>query len=253
MHTELEKLIDLALADGILTDNKKQVLYKKASEFGVGKDEFDVILQDKLQKSEKLFKQIIKCPQCGEPIYGLTKVCSACGFILNNQKVINDGLGNLDDAIITLQHCIVQIKSLPDITFIDRIKSAFHIYLLIFVVGTAIMMIQDKEYFGSIFLIALGLGGFWVYKKYFLTKKNSIQKLIAETEKQKELIMIYYGENNKVFNYIKKLEDEILKVKNERLSKIRRTNRGCLTAIAVIIVIYLLFMLAIFYFLKYMK
>ena len=34
MNQELERLIDFALADGILTDKEKEILYKKAIELG---------------------------------------------------------------------------------------------------------------------------------------------------------------------------------------------------------------------------
>ena len=44
MNPELEKLIDLALADGILTDKERAVLQKKAESLGVDQDEFEMIL-----------------------------------------------------------------------------------------------------------------------------------------------------------------------------------------------------------------
>ncbi len=53
MNPELEKLIDLALADGVLTEKEKQILTRKAQEFGVDMDEFEMVLDAKLHLSQK--------------------------------------------------------------------------------------------------------------------------------------------------------------------------------------------------------
>lgn len=45
---QLEKLIDLALIDGTLTDKKKQILIKKAEQMGIDLDEFEMVLEAKL-------------------------------------------------------------------------------------------------------------------------------------------------------------------------------------------------------------
>ena len=247
MNEEFEKLIDLALTDGILTEKEKQVLYKKASELGISMDEFEIILQGKLYQSEKLHSKIMKCPRCGEHIIGLTRVCSACGNILNAANDIKGGIKNLDDAINTLQYSIVLVKSVPDVNFTDRIKTALQIFFFVGIVVKALQMIQDKEYFSAIFLTTLGVAIFWIYKKYFADKIDRLKNLIAETEKQKNLIMTYYGENKKVSNYIIDLDNEILKVKKERQSKIRKINIGCLSIIAFIIALYFIFLIVIIY------
>jgi hypothetical protein len=48
MNPELEKLIDLTLADGVLTEKEKTVLFRKARELGVEEDELEIILDGKL-------------------------------------------------------------------------------------------------------------------------------------------------------------------------------------------------------------
>ena len=53
MNPELEKLIDLALANGTLSDKGKQVLYKKAQELNVDTDEFEMILEGKIHLRQK--------------------------------------------------------------------------------------------------------------------------------------------------------------------------------------------------------
>lgn len=53
-NEELENLIDAALTDGVLTDKEKQILFKKAQAMGVDLDEFEVIVETKLEKLKRL-------------------------------------------------------------------------------------------------------------------------------------------------------------------------------------------------------
>lgn len=248
MNPEIEKLIDFALSDGILSDKEKNLLYKKADELGVDKDEFEMVLEGKLHQVERQKKQISKCPQCGEPIYGLTKVCSACGFILNIKNLKDDELGNLDDAIHKIQRLIVQVKSVPNLTFFERLKSIGIIVILLGIFSNIILMIQEGSFIKAIFIFLLSIGGFWVFKRFSSNKNSSFEKLVAESEMQKNLIMTYYGENKKVSSYVNDLETEILKIKNERKLKIRKTNIGCLSLIVLIFLFYLILVGVIFKF-----
>ena len=45
---QLEKLIDLALMDGVLTDKERQILIKKATQLGIDPDEFEMVLDARL-------------------------------------------------------------------------------------------------------------------------------------------------------------------------------------------------------------
>ena len=45
---QLEKLIDLALMDGVLTDKERQILLKKAIQLGIDPDEFEMVLEARL-------------------------------------------------------------------------------------------------------------------------------------------------------------------------------------------------------------
>ena len=47
-NEELQSLIDLAIADGIITDNKRKVVLKKAVSLGFDGDEVEMILDGKL-------------------------------------------------------------------------------------------------------------------------------------------------------------------------------------------------------------
>lgn len=93
MNANLEKLIDLALADGILTDKEKAVLQKKADSLGVDQDEFEMILEGKLYLAQKAAApspptnekpksnkegSIKKCPSCGAPTQSFNTKCPEC-------------------------------------------------------------------------------------------------------------------------------------------------------------------------------
>lgn len=52
-NEELEQLIETALTDGVLTDKKKQVLFKKAESFGIDLDEFEMVLEARLYKMKQ--------------------------------------------------------------------------------------------------------------------------------------------------------------------------------------------------------
>lgn len=93
-NEQLEQLIDAALADGELTENEKQILFKKAQSFGIDLDEFEMILDArivKLKKSEteksvqaapksNKLGDVKKCPSCGAIVQSFQGVCPDCGY-----------------------------------------------------------------------------------------------------------------------------------------------------------------------------
>jgi len=100
MYSEqLEKLIEMALMDGELTEKEKQVLFKKAEAMGVDLDEFEMVLEGKLfekqqsmqqttqttaaPKSDK-FGEVKKCPACGAMVQSFQTKCSDCGHEFKN-------------------------------------------------------------------------------------------------------------------------------------------------------------------------
>ena len=107
---ELETLIDAALADGELTEKEKQVLFKRAQSEGIDLDEFEMILDGKLQKLKKTnqekaessapksnkFGDIKKCPSCGAIVQSYQGACPECGYAFEDisanssaQKLMN--------------------------------------------------------------------------------------------------------------------------------------------------------------------
>ena len=116
MDEKLEKLIDFAVVDGVLTEKEKLVLFKKAQELGVDQDEFEMILDAKLHMTQKANIQaaapppptpapvssteptkpksqkkgdIKKCPSCGAPSTSFSATCSDCGHEFSNIEVNN--------------------------------------------------------------------------------------------------------------------------------------------------------------------
>jgi len=104
-NEQLEKLIEMALMDGELTEKEKQILFKKAESFGVDLDEFEMVLEAKLfekkqstskaeapvaaaPKSDKL-GDIKKCPACGAIIGAFKAICSDCGHEFSNIEATN--------------------------------------------------------------------------------------------------------------------------------------------------------------------
>ena len=49
-NEELEQLIEIALTDGVLTDKKKEVIFKKAQALGVDIDELEIVLDARVYK-----------------------------------------------------------------------------------------------------------------------------------------------------------------------------------------------------------
>lgn len=98
-NEQIENLINLALADGELTEKEKQILFKKAEIEGIDLDEFEMVLDAKLfekqqtikaaapsvaaPKSDK-FGDVKKCPACGAIAQSFQTKCSDCGHEFSN-------------------------------------------------------------------------------------------------------------------------------------------------------------------------
>lgn len=128
MNPELEKYIDMALVDGVITEDEKAFLIKKADQLGVEKDEFDFILNAKIQMKQKEFQESVpprppqnvsantekksqkegttkKCPSCGAPVESFNTKCSDCGHEFRNTEAaftvqkLNDELMKIEEIV----------------------------------------------------------------------------------------------------------------------------------------------------------
>ena len=110
MHPEIEKLIDLALVDGHITDKEKNVILNKAAEYGITSDEVEMIWEAKKTLLEKsTIGTQIKCPACGARISGLSKTCN-CGFVFNTGSI--NETKSLEASIESLENFIIEVRGL---------------------------------------------------------------------------------------------------------------------------------------------
>lgn len=93
---ELEELIESVLADGVVTDQERTVLRKRAQACGEDPDEVMIVVDGRLAKMKKASApttptvekrgNIVKCPSCGVPIEAGAVKCSECGYVFTNMK-----------------------------------------------------------------------------------------------------------------------------------------------------------------------
>lgn len=96
-NEQIEQLINAALADGVLTEKEKQVLFKKAESMGIDLDEFEMVLSSKLYEKQKAIEEerkkkseaapksnkmgdVRKCPSCGAIVSSYQVKCPECGY-----------------------------------------------------------------------------------------------------------------------------------------------------------------------------
>ena len=135
MYTEqLETLINAALADGVLSEKEKQILFKRAQSLGIDLDEFEMVLDAKLLEIKKTEKEqasksapksnkygdVRKCPVCGSLVPPLAAVCTDCGYEfigidanLSSQKLADLLLETTD---INKQKVIIETFPISNIT-----------------------------------------------------------------------------------------------------------------------------------------
>ncbi len=99
-NEKFEKLIELALVDGEVTDKEKNILLRKAEENGIDLDEFEMVLDAKLYEKQQSIKQtkpedsntvktdkfgdVKKCPACGSMIQSFQIKCIDCDHEFSN-------------------------------------------------------------------------------------------------------------------------------------------------------------------------
>lgn len=116
MYNErIEALIAAALADGVLTEKEKQILFKRAEAEGIDLDEFEMILDARLvelgNKKEEVvrsapqsnkFGDVRKCPACGTILQTFQTKCSECGHEFVNTTSVQSA-SKLFDMLQTIE------------------------------------------------------------------------------------------------------------------------------------------------------
>lgn len=96
-NEQLENLIDAALADGVLTEKEKQILFKKAQAMDIDLDEFEMVLDARLVELKKkeareaeqyqIEMEKAKAAQKSAPKsnkYGDIRKCPSCGAMVES-------------------------------------------------------------------------------------------------------------------------------------------------------------------------
>lgn len=97
MNKDLEYLIEMALADGEVTQKERTIILNKAVVFGEDKDEIEMILDGKLQQLQANQVKPIKekagniktCPACGSEKEAFAVKCLLCGHEFSGTKGAN--------------------------------------------------------------------------------------------------------------------------------------------------------------------
>lgn len=133
MTEKLEKLIALAITDGVITDKEREILLKKAIEEGLDLDEFEMEFEAKLfERQQELKKQtasqitkpksnkegdLKKCPSCGAPVQSFNTKCGDCGHEFRNiesSKSIKDFFILLKDEPLVKHSSIINNFPVPN-------------------------------------------------------------------------------------------------------------------------------------------
>ena len=110
MNQEIEQLIELALADGQLTEKERTVIINKSKSLGIVQDEVEMIIDGKLHQLEtartksnkEKIGNIKTCPACGSTIKSMILACEDCGHEFANIET-NKSITNLLNNINALQ------------------------------------------------------------------------------------------------------------------------------------------------------
>lgn len=92
----LEQLIDAVIADGIITEQERKVVYKKAASLGIDQDEIEVYLEGRLDAHNNIsghkvstkHGELKTCPNCGASIGSFETKCTECGFEFKHTEAV---------------------------------------------------------------------------------------------------------------------------------------------------------------------
>lgn len=121
-NEKIETLISAALADGILTEKEKQVLFKKAQAEGIDLDEFEMVLDARLVEKNKKetsapksnkYGDVRKCPACGAMVPALSGACPECGYEFSGIEA-NLSSQKLAELLLATDYSLPSVSDIKD-------------------------------------------------------------------------------------------------------------------------------------------
>lgn len=253
-NEELDRLIEFALADGVLTEKEKAILVKKARTLGIDEEELEMVLDAKLHKlkSSQVKSTNLRCSYCNEILSSFNNICPSCKRV-NEQVAQQNDKSELAREIKEVEYLILDLKTLP-----SRKSSLIRInYWLIAVIYVSLVFAaiaigswEDWYYFGTVFIGFCGLC--IVGMDYMKIKEDQKEESLPLTyeeiqgrfKKDIRNLNILFGDNERTKMIIKDLEmtfyEEI-----ENQQKLKRERRKFI----VILILILLFSLIGWFFL----
>lgn len=146
MNPELEKLIDIAIVDGNISEGKKDFLVKKAIELGVDLAELEMVIDAKLFQNNQNFKteetkvfsektgKIERCSNCNAVINPLDLKCNICGSEIKksfSNQSLKEFLNKIDSLDNSKKADIVQIAELITNYLVPNNKKDLYEFLTI--------------------------------------------------------------------------------------------------------------------------
>ena len=107
MNQEFVDLVQEYLADGVISNQERQVLLRKAQKLGIDIDEAFYYIQSQEQKAENAQAEVERkekgsiCPHCKAPITEVADLCPKCHEPISPKasKELQEILANLEDAL----------------------------------------------------------------------------------------------------------------------------------------------------------
>ena len=254
----IEQLISAALADGVLTEKEKQVLFKKAHAEGIDLDEFEIILDARLleaQEAEKKkrekaapksdkYADVKKCPACGSIIPPNTKVCPGCGMVFSNEQSDIKEIIDLQNSYAKISKFKPNTPLAPVLLSIFIITTLLTVFAWIFGVlceAPGYLWISAISWIGIVIGIIICIVKFEVRFTSFNTNYNSA---VGEYHKLFSTAQAFYSQDKNTILRIKEINDrtQVTISSNAKASKRYSCLAYCTLFISVFLVISLPFL-----------